>query len=655
MNDILLMYIIITAVFYVLGAIIFFIKLHIAHAETSKYKIHFRHFPTPKLLINNQGVIENATYSAVILFGCESIEHMIDSNIYNFLGSDCKTLLDLDDDSFREHNFDYTFEILGHKKTFNIKLYKTIEKNFIIILTDLTHIDESKHKIDMLLSAIQASHDGIALINAEGLLVSANPALWAIYDISADQQDQILNHHWTNLYSAKGQSVIHNEILPFVKKNKSWSGAAWVKSISGRKFYADLSFVQYGLGFFGVVRDRTDFMNERASHESAQKKLQLAHRNNSIARIIRGMVHDFNNTLSVIMGHSELLVESPLIKDDERVSLTSILKAADKSRAMLSEIRSLIPRDHSYQTPSKAIDIVSCAKDVMSEYRVVSQHFALLSAEAKIDSSRLQDVCRHLMRNAVEATNGDRQKVAISLHALEPPIFSVPYDQFKQTALSDTCHELLCGQIDKDKNYVTLSVHDAGSGIDPDILQHLCEPFFTTKGKNHMGVGLSLLLSFITESKSAFRILSRYHEGTEISVYIPTLPSSLIWPDRSRLPGMNFMVVDPDAASRKLLHTMLRSQGHDVFEFECPLVALDAVREARENFDIILAARTMKPIMGSDFAEEVLIDFADLPIVMIDEMGQCLAVKELDNIKAALNKPINLAILNCEIEKIMSA
>ncbi|MFN7611301.1 MAG: hypothetical protein ACK5QX_10265, partial [bacterium] len=93
MNDILLMYIIITAVFYVLGAIIFFIKLHIAHAETSKYKIHFRHFPTPKLLINNQGVIENATYSAVILFGCESIEHMIDSNIYNFLGSDCKTLL----------------------------------------------------------------------------------------------------------------------------------------------------------------------------------------------------------------------------------------------------------------------------------------------------------------------------------------------------------------------------------------------------------------------------------------------------------------------------------------------------------------------------------------------------------------------------------
>jgi PAS domain-containing protein len=196
----------------------------------------------------------------------------------------------------------------------------------------------------LLFSAVQKSFDGIALLNFNQTILYANDRFWAIYGIPLAEREKYMSQKWDILYSEQGQKIIQENIYPALDANSYWAGAAWVKSCKGRKFFADLSIIKYDTGYLGLVRDRTDFVQEIEKNKLLTRELHGAQKDNAIMAAVRSMIHDFNNTLSVIKGHTELLEDGCNYSFEQRQSLDYIKRAVNSSQHMLARVRSLIPQ-----------------------------------------------------------------------------------------------------------------------------------------------------------------------------------------------------------------------------------------------------------------------------------------------------------------------
>lgn len=203
---------------------------------------------------------------------------------------------------------------------------------------DISHEGDAS----LLFRAVQKSFDGIALLNFNQTILFANERFWSIYDISVSERAKYMSRPWDSLYSPKGQAIIQNQIYPILEQQSYWSGAEWVKSSTGRKFFADLSIVKYETGYLGLVRDRTDFMKEFEKTKSLTRELHEAQRNEAIIQSVRSMVHDFNNSLSAISGHIDLLEGAKMNSHQAMQSLSYVRASIDKTKSMLAHLRSLI-------------------------------------------------------------------------------------------------------------------------------------------------------------------------------------------------------------------------------------------------------------------------------------------------------------------------
>jgi signal transduction histidine kinase/CheY-like chemotaxis protein len=646
MNDIILVYLIIGVMAFIVSGIIFFTRLHHIHNQFFKYRQKFRYFPTPKLFVNANGIIYDATHSAASLFGYNDLKNFLFLSIHDFFPA-----LYSIDDSFIEIDTHCILKINGNDKLLHIRAFAMDDNESIWIIEDLSYIEEQEKKFNSVSRAIENAHDGIALMDNNGKLIFANKSLWSIYNISPECRADYLNQNWIKLYSLKGQEVLINDIIPHVNKHKSWSGATWIKSTTGQKFYADLSLQKTNDGYLGIVRDRTDFITEREVFEKTQADLFAAQKNNSISRIMRGLIHDFNNTISVIMGHSELLLEHTEKNDDIKQSLELIVTASQKARAMLGRVRELIPIDTVNALDTDEFNIAAMFDSVIKEHSNIISYNSILSASVKGKGENFADKFHHLIQNAKESSKESRNLIAVSLHhETQKQYYNVSTP--KIIKISDTISEFYFGITNAECNYITISVHDLGSGMEHDVLSHASELFFTTKGKHHSGLGLPMIMNFVKDMGGIIVIRSEVGVGTSVSLSIPIIQGSTIWPQDHNTLGLNFMNVINNEHLINPLVTLLESQGHRIFSFSCPLDAMDALRESREEYDIILVHSQLKPIDGRSFISEIKKDFVDIPVILIEEQNSLEKGHEADE---AITSPINMALFNQKLEKIINA
>ena len=128
------------------------------------------------------------------------------------------------------------------------------------------------------------------------------------------------------------------------------------------------------------------------------------------------------------------------------------------------------------------------------------------------------------------------------------------------------------GHVARDGDFVTIGVHDTGSGIDPAHIEHIFEPFFTSKAIGHgTGLGLSQVFGFVKQSGGHVSISSTPGKGTCVKVFMPrfhgalsqedpTVASEILPAGRSEV----ILLVEDDVQVRHLSEAMLRELGYVV-------------------------------------------------------------------------------------------
>jgi signal transduction histidine kinase/CheY-like chemotaxis protein len=398
-------------------------------------------------------------------------------------------------------------------------------------------------------------------------------------------------------------------------------------------------------------RSNEALRNEVAEKKQAQEQLFRAQKLQAVGQLTGGIAHDFNNLLGVIVGNLD--VASERIGGDAR--LKGPIQAAIEGAEHGAELtKRLLAFSRKQMLQLKRIDLNDSLPDVarMLERTLGKQIAVRLRPGQELwpcitDPVLVEDAILNLAINARDAMpNGGTLTIDTSNARL---------DEFYASQEV----EVTAGE------YVLLAVSDTGSGMAPDVLDHVFEPFFTTKAENQgTGLGLSMVYGFVKQSKGHIKIYSEVGHGTTVRIYLPRAKAAtdgtaakVLEPVSVPRGSETILVVDDNRGMRAVTVNQLSDLGYVAVEAENAAEALDALK--RDPAIAMLFSDVIMPggMNGYELAQEARRRRPDLKILLTSGYtSQSMFNLPGDTEKPEMiNKPFRMRELGIKLRQILES
>ena len=414
------------------------------------------------------------------------------------------------------------------------------------------------------------------------------------------QRKPVIHNEYASLPHKKGlprghAEIIRDLVVPVMRGGKL-KAVLGIGNKSTNYTEVDVASVSFFADFAWEVSER-----KRAEEEHAKLQAQLIQvkKIESVGRLAGGVAHDFNNMLSVILGHAEMALEviepaSPIFAD-----LQEIQKAAERSADLT---RQLLAFARKQAVAPKIINLNVTIEGMLQMLRrLIGENIHLVWVpEAnlwpiKIDPSQVDQILANLCVNARDAVNGNG-KVIIETR-------KVTFDR-------ENCNELL-GCIPGD--FVLLTISDDGSGIDKETQSKIFEPFFTTKemGKG-TGLGLATVYGIVKQNDGYIYINSEPGEGTTFKIYLPRhlAGSEQAAKDSQKaasgLGHGTILLVEDELTILEMATRMLQHQGYTVLAANSPGMAFELAEKHTEKIDLLITDVIMPMMNGQELVQNLL-------------------------------------------------
>lgn len=552
-------------------------------------------------------------------------------------------------------------------------------------LRKLYTVNEERRKTLRLLEhrllAMEATFDGIGIIDQDGILSYMNKALMDIHAIDPDKKTEFIGQSWENLYTEKGQETIRNDVLPHVREHGYWQGTSPILRQDGAQAVVELSLTRVpDGGYVGTARDITKKLEAEKEKEELQGQFYQAQKMEAIGRLAGGVAHDFNNILAAINGYAEFLTEDLDADSKQHQFAQNILLAGKQARSLVDQILAFSRREDKDVAP---LDIVQPIEESLAMLKGslpktidVQADIQIPSAVVRGNSTQISQVIMNLCVNAQDAIGKAHGKLKIALKPVDPSQYAgfdsllddlpdpgeVPPLRFVDPAPDRT--QLYLGALSKNASYVCLSVEDTGSGMSRVIMERIFEPFFTTKPVDKgTGLGLSTVHGVVTAHRAAIIIDSTLEKGTRFEILFPlseedAQEGDIAEDEVENVGGGHVLLVEDQEVVLDMMINMLQRMGLRVTCCSSGLEALDIVRENPKKFDLVITDHNMPKMTGLEFVCQVGIDFPDIPFIMVSgysDQELRPIMEDQESIKAILRKPVSRQVILQEIKSILSA
>ncbi|MEO8623616.1 MAG: ATP-binding protein [bacterium] len=252
--------------------------------------------------------------------------------------------------------------------------------------------------------------------------------------------------------------------------------------------------------------------SERLRHVEA--RLEKSRRLESLGEMAARIAHDFNNILAVISIGVQLARRVEASPAEVASELTSVAHATERAGELIRQLLAFAnPRVDAAKAAS-ALEVnayfersAHMLRRLMSEGVTLQIDAADRDAWVAMDASQFEQVMMNLVVNARDAMPaGGAIKVELATE-----IFASSRVLFEDMMPAGS--------------YLRTSVHDSGSGIDPEVLPRIFDPFFTTKGDDGTGLGLATVYAIVHRARGDVAVHSVVGHGTRFDVYLPLLPT----------------------------------------------------------------------------------------------------------------------------------
>ncbi len=336
-----------------------------------------------------------------------------------------------------------------------------------------------------------------------------------------------------------------------------------------------------------------------------ESQLNQAQKMESIGRLAGGVAHDFNNMLSVILGHSELALKTLDPKQPLFVSLQNINKAARRSADLTQQLLAFARKQ---TVAPKVLDLNETVTGMLKMLQpLIGEDIDLAwlpekdLGPVKMDPSQLDQILVNLCVNARDAIEGPG-KVTIETN----------------TAALDADYCARHPGIIKG-DYVLLTVSDNGCGMDQLTISNLFEPFFTTKkmGKG-TGLGLATVYGIVKQNNGAIHVDSAPGQGTTFKIYLPRYTAKAEQNVGTDVQGQptrgheTILLVEDEPMILEVTMAMLEPLGYNVVAAATPGEAIRLAREHAGKIDMLMTDVVMPEMNGRDLARNLLSLYPDI-------------------------------------------
>jgi len=514
-----------------------------------------------------------------------------------------------------------------------------------ILLPALAERRKADERIGLLAAAIHNSGEAIIMTDRDARIIYVNPAFSVITGYSSDEA---IGQNPRLLQSGKQSKMFYVRMWESLTTTGRWQGKVWNKRKNGEIYHEALSVraIRNPAGetthYIGTFTDTTE-------QEQMERMLHHAQKMDALGTLVGGVAHNFNNLIAGITGKTYLAqrrTEDP----DLLQQLRDIEQISDRASAI---VKQLLMFSRHVEQEKQQVNLTMLFQSACRTARFgVPENIELITnfcnedLFAYADAAQLEQVLINLINNARDAcANQPKPRITVSLQRLSWESCDQK-DKFKICASEIAC----------------LQVEDNGTGIPQEDIEHIFEPFYTTKeaGKG-TGLGLAMSYGAVEAHGGIIDVQSTLGKGTIFMVGIPVLNETI---KASEIESTSMvvhassedqlvLVVDDEEIIRSTLSQILQSLGYEVVtagdgEEACEIFAGIADRVA-----LVVTDQIMPKMSGEQALEIMRRRRPDLPAVIIS--GYSPEDTSINDITRTISKPFRVAGVSQVVDELLKS
>jgi len=399
------------------------------------------------------------------------------------------------------------------------------------------------------------------------------------------------------------------------------------------------------------------FMLDISARESMQEELESVHRQGYMSTLVAGIVHDFRNVLTNMIGYAEVLQMG--IKDESaNKQLHAIITAGDRGSELITHLLKLSKNGETDSLPAYAEGgrIMQPLENIMGLARLqMPPHIKLVCQideplhDVAVSMVEIEQILMNLINNSMQAIN---KKGHIHVRISNDP----------KHRLSKPGHPCM-----------GIRVADNGIGIPAEDLDKVFKAFWTSRDdQGGTGLGLTMVQRIIKRNHGSIEIESDANRETRFTIHLPPyIPDGEASEKKAKKPasatavqkpqamaaisGCHVLLVDDVPDILKIHQAMLARLQHTSAMAENGKQALDIFRNKEQHFDLIITDFRMPVMDGLELVENIRKLDANIPILMITAFGEDRQLQRVADYHVTLiNKPVSMEKFNRAIAETMS-
>lgn len=425
-------------------------------------------------------------------------------------------------------------------------------------------------------------------------------------------------------------------------------GHAWgmVAFVSPTEFSLDVHDVRIMVVLSEVVHHVLKRRQSERERLALMESLNQSQKLEAIGKLSGGIAHDFNNMLVPIIGYSDAILENQPASFDHREELIEIRKAAESAASLTKQLlafsRNQILEKHRLNLNDAVEHLRNMLQRIMGEDVSLKLNLekALWGVEA--DRGQIEQVIMNLCVNARHAMpEGGVIQVTTS---------NVTLDEDSEDRPSGA--------------YVNVTVEDQGCGMSKELMDRIFDPFYTTKGQEGTGLGLSVVLGIVDQHGGWIHVDSEVGKGSRFEIFLPSdrevcrpaAPKSAAAGSLEDRQGVDrILLVEDEPSVLAFVRQALKKAGFEVTPAASRRAALAAYEAHQGQFDMIFTDAVLPDGTGMEILEELLPRDPKLKALLSSGYTDARALldKAMERQVPFLHKPYSLAQLYEKLQEVI--
>lgn len=466
---------------------------------------------------------------------------------------------------------------------------------------DITERKEAEAERTRLASAIEQAAEAVVVTDLEGTIQYVNPAFEQVTGYS---RLEAVGRNPRILKSGRQDEVFYKNLWDTIARGETWSGRFVNRRKDGTLYTeeATISPVRDEKGaivnYMAVKRDISEHLRLAEEKAKIEEQYLQAQKMESVGRLAGGVAHDFNNMLQAILGRAEIAMSRLGPSHPVRSDLEEIYRAAERSADLTRQLLAFARKQTVVPVVLDLNEKISGTLSILR--RLLGEDIEIVWApqedlwNVKVDPAQIDQVLANLAVNARDAISGPGQITIETANAVVDEAYCRSHA------------EAAAGE------YVVLTVSDTGQGMTPEVLEHIFEPFYTTKevGKG-TGLGLATVYGIVKQNGGFVNVYSEPDRGSSFKIYLPRFrgeaEAKRLEPVRSplRQGSETILVVEDEESVLLLARTALEGLGYTVLAERTPADAIRTAKNHAGELHLLLTDVVMPGMDGRQLAERL--------------------------------------------------